>query len=444
MENITSLLVSSLFNKTFTSGLVESTSLPTGFPVAKNDAFYPQPDNTSDDRLLQSNATFTSESNIDKSTYLQNLSTEAANRNILVVIFLVLLMLSGTVGNLLVLYVYSCRFKRSSSSYFIISLAIFDLLACTVSIPTEIYDIQNKYTFYHQSVCILLRYSGTFVQYASAYLLVGVAIDRYIKICYPLKMIPSLKIKWMCVVATIAGFLSSIPTIILFGIKKEKTNIASIFGSNCSIAEKFINSRLRRYYFLVVSILFVLCVLVMIILYVLIWCTVKRRRGSVIGDSVKRRPSDLDNGKPMRIKKQCSTNSDDNNNSVFWEEGERASLKRGRRRRMSSVSAVLKKIKVTRTTLLLFAVTAAFVISYLPAIMAMVLKKKILRLRHGELIYTFFVKFTFINNANNPIIYSFLNVNFRNECKKVFQKVYCGKNGPPSRQTSMETEEDIK
>lgn len=228
------------------------------------------------------------------------------------------------------------------------------------------------------------------------------------------------------------------------GLKKEKTNIAAIFGSNCSIAEKFINSRLRRYYFLVVSILFVLCVLVMIILYVLIWCTVKRRRGSVIGDSVKRRPSDLDNGKPMRIKKQCSTNSDDNNNSVFWEEGERASLKRGRRRRMSSVSAVLKKIKVTRTTLLLFAVTAAFVISYLPAIMAMVLKKKILRLRHGELIYTFFVKFTFINNANNPIIYSFLNVNFRNECKKVFQKVYCGKNGPPSRQTSMETEEDIK
>ena len=436
--------VSSLVNTTFVSDFNETSPHPTKFPMVKNDAFYPSQENTTDYNPIESNFTLSSESQIDKDTYLQNLSREAAAKNMLVVIFLALLMLAGTIGNLLVLYVYSCRFKRSSSSYFIISLAVFDLLACTVSIPTEIHDIQNKYTFYHQSVCILLRYSGTFVQYASAYLLVGVAIDRYIKICHPLKMIPSLKIKWMCIMATVFGFFSSIPAIILFGIKKEKTKIASIWGSNCSIAEEFRGSLLRRYYFRVVTALFLLCVLIMIILYALIWCTVKRRRGSVIGDSVRRRPSDTDNGRPMRIKKQSSVNSDDNNNSVFLEDGERSSLKRGRRRRMSSVSAVLKKIKVTRTTVLLFAVTAAFIISYFPAIMAMMFQKEILRQRQGELIYTFFVKFTFINNAINPMIYSFLNVNFRNECKKIFQKFYCGKKGPPSRQTSMETEEDIK
>lgn len=403
--------------------------------------FYPESDNSSETPLAQSNM---SVDDVDAKSYLQYLSREAALKNVSVIVCLSMLMLAGAVGNLLVLYVYSFRFKRSSSSYFIISLAIFDLLACTLSIPTEIYDILNKYTFYNQAVCILLRYSGSFVQYASAYLLVGVAVDRYIKICHPLKMIPSMKIKWMCVVAAIAGFLSSIPTILLFGLKNEKTKIESIYGSNCSIRQKFLKSRLRQYYFNIVIVLFLLCVIAMIILYVLIWCTVKRRRLSVIGDSIKRKPSDSDSGRPARLKKQCSVNSDDNNNSVFVEDGEHTSLKRSRRRRMSSVSAALKKIKVTRTTLLLFAVTAAFIISYLPAIMAMLLRRKMFRLRHGELIYTFFVKFNFINNAINPLIYSFLNVNFRNECKKIFQRAYCGKKQPPSRQTSMETEEDIK
>ena len=32
---------------------------------------------------------------------------------------------------------------------------------------------------------------------------------------------------------------------------------------------------------------------------------------------------------------------------------------------------------------------------------------------------------TFINNAINPIIYSFLNINFRRQAKKAFKRIFC-------------------
>ncbi|GAB1600776.1 C5a anaphylatoxin chemotactic receptor 1-like [Argonauta hians] len=377
----------------------------------------------------------------DINEYLHKLSSQSAKRNLPVVLYLVLLMLIGTFGNSLVLYVYSYRFKRSSSVYFIISLGIFDLLACTIAIPVEVYDIQHRYTFYSAIACTLVRYCGSFVQYSSVYLLVGVAIDRYIKICYPLKMISHQKIKWMCMGAAIAGVISASPTCLLYGIKEEKTPHPEIRGGNCSIAQKYYKSLFEMMYFLLMSAVFVACVLLMIILYSLIWCTVKRRRGSVIGDSV-RNTSETDSTKRMYFKKQSSVNSDDDNNSVFLPNNSSKSSVRRLRRRMSSVSAALKKIRVTRTTVLLFAVTLAFILSYFPSVVAMVHLKK--NIHKYELLYTFCVKFSFMNNAINPIIYSFLNINFRTECKELLKRCYCGKIKPPSRQTSMETEEDIK
>ncbi|CAI9715918.1 neuromedin-U receptor 1-like isoform X3 [Octopus vulgaris] len=389
---------------------------------------------------MESNTTESFPNVSDVGEYLEGLSAQSAKRNLPVILYLAFLMIIGIFGNSLVLYVYSYRFKRSSSVYFIISLGIFDLLACVIAIPVEIYDIQHKYTFYSPIACTLVRYCGSFVQYSSVYLLVGVAIDRYIKICYPLKMISPKKIKWMCVGAAIAGVISSSPTFLLYGIKKEKTPHPDIHGGNCSIAQKYSRTLFEMIYFLLMSATFVACVLLMIILYSLIWCTVKRRRGSVIGDSV-RKTSETDSTKRMYYKKQTSVNSDDDNNSVFLPNNHSKSSSKRLRRRMSSVSAVLKKIKVTRTTVLLFAVTLAFILSYFPSVVAMVYLKKIPKY---ELLYTFFVKFSFMNNAINPIIYSFLNVNFRTECKELLKRCYCGKIKPPSRQTSMETEEDVK
>lgn len=74
---------------------------------------------------------------------LVELNDLEAQKYLLVIIFVALLMIVGTPGNILVLYIYRGRFKRvSTSNYFIEALAIFDLIACVIAMPTEVYDLR--------------------------------------------------------------------------------------------------------------------------------------------------------------------------------------------------------------------------------------------------------------------------------------------------------------
>ena len=92
-------------------------------------------------------------------------------------------MVIGVIGNSLVVYVYRRRFKKTSSNYFILTMAVFDLFSCVIGMPTELYDLNNPLTFYSNTGCKLLRGSYTFGIFGSAIILVEIAFDRFFKIC---------------------------------------------------------------------------------------------------------------------------------------------------------------------------------------------------------------------------------------------------------------------
>ncbi|CAG5134707.1 unnamed protein product, partial [Candidula unifasciata] len=95
-----------------------------------------------------------------------------------------------------------------------------------------------------------------------------------------------------------------------------------------------------------------------------------------------------------------------------------------------------RQIRVGKTTTVLFAVTLAYILSFLPYLTVMVMRSIIKDLEEnlspvGELAYKLCVKSFFINNAINPIIYSFLNQAFRQDAKQMFSRMcskFCASN----------------
>ncbi|XP_059160724.1 muscarinic acetylcholine receptor M3-like [Physella acuta] len=90
-----------------------------------------------------------------------------------------------------------------------------------------------------------------------------------------------------------------------------------------------------------------------------------------------------------------------------------------------------RQLRVGKTTTVLFAVTLAYILSFLPYLTVMVLRSVIRDLEEnlspvGELAYKLCVKSFFINNAINPLIYSFLNQTFRQDAKLMLSKC-CGR-----------------
>lgn len=88
----------------------------------------------------------------------------------------------------------------------------------------------------------------------------------------------------------------------------------------------------------------------------------------------------------------------------------------------SKIVPFLILIKDTRTAFILFVISILFIITYLPSIMATY------SLFFNENLYILYLYF--LNSALNPIIYSFMNRNFRADLAKLFFKLFLNKSKP--------------
>ena len=349
-----------------------------------------------------------------------------------VFVFVIIMMVLGTVGNVLVIYVYRKRFRKTSSNYFIVSMAIFDLLACVIGMPTELYDLRNSYTFYSSIACKIFRYTGSVSVYGSVIILIEIAVDRYFKICHPLMIIEIVKIKIMCVAAGVVAVLISIPAFVLFGISKSPTPDPHIHGHDCSIEEKYRKGTFAKIYYYMLGIVFVITLVLLTALYFRIWIEIRRRKHLVIGDQVNNptnedipmtNPDKHTKRQKSRTKYLPSVSDEDTSDTA------RASRVVLFRPRLTSIAeAVVTRIRVSRTTVILFAVTVAFLVSYLPSIAIMICRSVIKDLENNQslaeqIFSKLFSKFYFINNCINPLIYSFLNLTFRKRCLNTLKQL---------------------
>ncbi|XP_033744556.1 orexin receptor type 2-like [Pecten maximus] len=380
---------------------------------------------------------------------LEALNDDKALLFLPVIIFVAFLMLTGVIGNILVIYVYCRKYKSRSSNYFIVAMAVFDLLSSTICMPIDIYDVRFHYTFYSALACKLFRYSQNVTTFGSVIILIEIAFDRYVKICRPLRMVTALKTKILCAVAGILAIILSVPALILFGITRAPTHVTGLYGHDCSVSDEYKESLFRDiFYKYFIPLVFGVAFILLAGLYIRIWYEIRRRKDIIIGDkpASSNRPSDEhpDGGHYIVKRPRYASSVSDDESSVFT--NNKRSFKRSlsntsRKSRFGSISEALSQVKVSRTTKIFIAVTVAFVLSYLPTMVVQVFvsrqKGSVLEIsEEKQLILKLFARSYYINNVINPVIYSFLNINFRTHCSKLFTSAITSCKGSFHRRTS--------
>lgn len=111
--------------------------------------------------------------------------TTTSEEKLAVVCILSVLSVFGTFGNGLVLYVFSSKGNKVTSTIFILALAWTDFVTCLVIIPLTIVSVAKDNYMKFDFVCKLYHFLITFNVPLAAFIMVAIAVDRYFSICHP-------------------------------------------------------------------------------------------------------------------------------------------------------------------------------------------------------------------------------------------------------------------
>lgn len=377
---------------------------------------------------------------------LRQKNDEKATLYIPVIVYMIILTIVGTFGNVLVCCVYCTKPTKTSSQFFIIALAVFDILTCLIGMPTEVTDLRYPYMFYASEACKLLRFTESVTTIGSSFILIAVAVDRYLRICKLGRQISVKIAKRLCVAAMLLGVLLSWPSILIFGRSSEEVH-PGVVGIDCSTEDSMKHTVYPSLYYGFLGLLFVVNLTFFAVIYCQIgfqiWKQKKMKIGNNNRNSDPSKSRTFSNSSTKETDPTDNTTGEQNSDPIstdmssdhVTESTPKKKLNHHRDRRISSISvcsvkgAKKRQIKVTRTTVVLFAVTVAYVLSYLPFLILMVIRsvKKDFEDNlspSGEVFYKFCVKSYFISNATNPLIYSFLNINFRRDANELLRRIW--------------------
>ncbi|WAR15100.1 CCKAR-like protein [Mya arenaria] len=102
-----------------------------------------------------------------------------------VMMMLSLFSICGTIGNSLVLYIYSHKKEKSTAGIFIMSLAGTDLFTCLFVMPFTEAVVYLNYMVRYDVACKIYMFFITCNVPFAAFIMVAIAIDRYFCICHP-------------------------------------------------------------------------------------------------------------------------------------------------------------------------------------------------------------------------------------------------------------------
>jgi len=134
----------------------------------------------------------------------------------------------GTVGNFMVLYVYVRKRNKLASTVFIITLACTDFLTCVLIIPytvvLEYMQYYIKYDFLCKSYMFLITSNVPF----SAFIMMAIAVDRYLCICHPFShLLNTRRAKLVISLLALIAFVLGIITAMNYGVYSITANVAN-------------------------------------------------------------------------------------------------------------------------------------------------------------------------------------------------------------------------
>ncbi|XP_052765629.1 alpha-2Da adrenergic receptor-like [Mya arenaria] len=166
------------------------------------------------------------------------LNTKEVTRLIPLIVFLLLIAVTGIVGNGLVCYIYRSQYSVSSSRWFIFFLAVVDLLMCILIIPCEIGTLMYQFNFSNAVYCKISVFFNLWSLLTLGLTLLVVSVDRFRKVCKPLGwQINSRKARILCIIAICASFVLSLPALSIYGIYEIEFEEHNVVGKECSFRD---------------------------------------------------------------------------------------------------------------------------------------------------------------------------------------------------------------
>ncbi|XP_061181593.1 neuromedin-U receptor 2-like [Saccostrea echinata] len=379
-------------------------------------------------------------------------------------------LLIGVVGNSIVIYVYNFRMKGPRDDrYFIPHLAVMDLCACIVGVGYAMALNIIPLRFQGDELCKILWFASQATTMCAAFMLLVIAIQRYLKVVRPFKKQMTIKTKHFALVAIILlSIVLSLPCFMFYGEITIINSQLNLKGSRCGASP---NSD-RTALFLYNTILFVIVVgglITISVLYIMIGRTIYRqhkyrRRISSATSAVKRSnrdsmewnpPSESGGGVPPRNKPQRDSLDFDSpfldslteappspvtpvneessplQNSTFLSvpmtttEKIRSSFTEIQKKAFNSaIPTVRKHFGTHRCSWMFMLIAVVFVLSFIPRITLNVLESVDHHFWHKltdrEIaFYLFLYRFYLVNNISNPFFYGLFDRALRKELRKI-------------------------
>lgn len=214
-------------------------------------------------------------SNLNKT--LDELTSQALKTRIPVRVFIGLIAIFGIIGNSHVLFLYYSRFKKTTYRFFVLSLAVIDLIGCCVSMPFEIVDESLPYSYSDTVSCKIFRFVNFCVALSCAFTLVLIASERYRKICKPygIQMTKSRAKKYVIIVI-ISTFVGCLPVLYIYGTKTIELNEVHT-GKECTWGDHMKERPVFGYaYAGFLTLLIIVCMISLSVIYAIIGFNLKR------------------------------------------------------------------------------------------------------------------------------------------------------------------------
>ncbi|XP_061173671.1 cholecystokinin receptor type A-like [Saccostrea echinata] len=385
-------------------------------------------------------------------------------------IYTVVMLVIGCLGNAIVFYIYFTRWRKTTSRVFILALAAFDLINSCITAPTELYFMLRWFQTTNGVLCKFSRFLTFMMNNCSSFTLLGIAVDRYISICRPLKTQMSTKTaKIIVFVGAFFAIVFAWPSLVVYGIQSVQVPVAPrtyVIGHMCLIEDSFVKTDYPLAFVIVLLTGNLLIDLILIITYSLIAIQVIKRGSSFLcqtpTESRKYSQStshshtedvfldDNSSGRSPSILKKFSNkygNSQENSDTeaemkslnsstkrslkkTDSNSGNKAAEKRAkfkRQRSMSIQSEEARRARMIKITLMLFLVTLLFMLSFIPFCVIVIIRyvqpSYYTSLSYtGKAFYQFILRSYLLSMSLNPVIYSFMSEKFREECIKCFRK----------------------
>jgi len=351
----------------------------------------------------------------------------------------IMMFILGVPGNLIAVLVYLLKMKRSTAGYFIITLAISDLINSVFSLPIEIFLIVNFWSFDIAWLCKLSRFLTAAMNNTSSFILVAIAFERFRSICLPLRPRISKKCaQWTCIIVSSTAVCSAIPMVFGYGTFTYKVTFGNTvaLAKTCLIDDSVLNTSYPTVLLIYFFIGHILVFLILTILYIFIArklfnnasfytdkkCLnpgISKVRSSSSGSSL----SNVNDKATTTISTRREIELSKSKQTLLRSISSQSNLELQTTRKHGG-----QAYRTKRLTCMLFLVTSVFEISFIPYLVIVSIRSQ-----HpdyytslstpGKMTYQLLLRSYFINCAANPVIYCFYNQNFRHGVKRLFRLV---------------------